>query len=92
MGAGARLRARFWVEAVAEGLSTALLVLTLLDRTWIETIVGSGPSGAGLDGGDGLLEWLVVVGLAAVALVAGLLARGEWRAWRLGLRRSPLTV
>jgi|tagenome__1003787_1003787.scaffolds.fasta_scaffold20739943_2 hypothetical protein len=67
-------RRRFWVEVVVGGLSAALALLTLVTREWIELLVGVDP-----DGGDGSVEWLLVLGLAVVALVLGVLARGEWR-------------
>lgn len=67
-------RGRFWVEVLAGGVSGLLALLTLVTREWVEVALGVDP-----DRGDGSLEWLLVVALAAVALVLGLLARGEWR-------------
>lgn len=67
-------RRRFWAEAVIGGLSAFLAVLTLITREWIELLFGVDP-----DGGDGSFEWLLVVGLAGLALGLGLLARAEWR-------------
>jgi hypothetical protein len=67
-------RRRFWVEAVVGGASGLLALLTLVTREWIELLFGVDP-----DGGDGSSEWLLVVALAVVALVLGVLARGEWR-------------
>lgn len=76
-----RLRARFWVMAVAGTAAAVLLVVTLISREWIEEVFGVDP-----DGGDGSLEWLVVLGLAAVTVVLGLGATVEWRR---SLRASP---
>lgn len=67
-------RRRFWVELVAGAASAALALLTLITREWVELIFGVDP-----DGGDGSLEWLLVVALGVAALVLGLLARSEWR-------------
>jgi hypothetical protein len=67
-------RRRFWVEAVVAAVSGLLALLTLVTREWVELLFGVDP-----DGGDGSLEWLVVVALAVVALVLGALARVELR-------------
>ncbi|NTW39191.1 MAG: ABC transporter permease [Cellulomonadaceae bacterium] len=69
-----RVRARFWVQAVAAAIATFLLVLTLISREWIEEVFGVEP-----DGGSGALEWLLVVVFAVVALVLGVGATLEWR-------------
>jgi hypothetical protein len=67
------LRFRFWVEAVLAALMTALFILTLVSRDWIERIFHVEP-----DAGSGALEWLIVATLlvASVALIAA--ARAEW--------------
>lgn len=68
------LRGRFWVEVGLGTLTALLTVLTLITREWIELVFGVDP-----DGGSGLLEWAIVVGLAAATVLFGLLARAEWR-------------
>jgi hypothetical protein len=54
-----------------------LTVLTLFTREWIEALFNVDP-----DGGDGSLEWLIVVCLAVVTVVFAVLARLEWRRTR----------
>ena len=66
-------RRRFWVEAGLSAGTTVLAILTLISREWIEFLTGWGP-----DLGDGSLEWAIVLGLAVVALIAGVAARLEW--------------
>jgi hypothetical protein len=70
----ANSRRRFWVESVLASVSALLAVVTAISREWIELLTGWDP-----DHGDGSLEWAIVVGLAAVAVVAGITARVEWR-------------
>lgn len=77
---GARVRARFWVEAGLALLATALMLLTFVNREWIEWITGTDP-----DGGSGTLEWAIVSVCFLAAIVAGALARREWQ-------REPLTA
>jgi hypothetical protein len=69
MAAQRGIRRRLRVEVAIGILAAALAVLTLVSREWIEVLSGWDP-----DGGDGSLEWLVVICLATVAAVAGLLA------------------
>ena len=57
--------------AVGTGL---LAIVSLISREWIEVVVGVDP-----DQGSGVIEWLIVVALAAATLSFSLLARAEWR-------------
>lgn len=70
-GSGVRWRAR--VETVLAVVSGTLAVLTLGWHDWIEAF-GWEP-----DGGNGLVEWGIVLGLALVAVVSGVAARSHWR-------------
>jgi hypothetical protein len=65
---------RFWVEAVLSGACLVLTVVTLISREWLELVFGVDP-----DHGSGALEWGLVVVLGVGAVVAGLLARADWR-------------
>ena len=69
--AGSRLRLR--VEVALALIAAALALLTLVWHEWIEAF------GIEPDGGDGSLEWVVVVVLAVAALLFAALARAEWR-------------
>lgn len=68
------VRGRFWAESGLAVLAAVLGGLTVAWPDWIEEVFGIDP-----DGGSGLVEWLVVVVLAATAVVSGLLARAERR-------------
>ncbi|KRE52397.1 hypothetical protein ASG92_25450 [Arthrobacter sp. Soil736] len=69
-----RLRSVFWWELGGAALSAGLLLATLINKEWIETVFGIDP-----DAGSGVLEWAIVAALSVVTL--GLLAssRVEWR-------------
>ena len=69
-----QVRARFWVQAAFATAAAVMFVVTLISREWIEEVVHVDP-----DGGNGDLEWLIVVVLAMVAVVLALTARREWR-------------
>ena len=72
-----RLGKAFWIERVMALASAALLVVTLITRTWIEEIFKVDP-----DQGSGSLEW-IIIGVALMLTVASvMLARGEWRSRR----------
>jgi hypothetical protein len=49
-------------------------ILTIFWHDWIEVMIGWDP-----DHHDGSAEWILVVGLLAVAITAGLSARRHWR-------------
>lgn len=49
-------------------------ILTIFWHDWIEALTGWDP-----DHHDGGVEWIVVVGLLAVAAALGLVARLQWR-------------
>jgi hypothetical protein len=66
------MRRRFWAEAAVAVANALLLLMTLLDRDWIEPTFGVHP-----DGGNGSLERLIVAGLLAATTTFGLLARAE---------------
>jgi len=74
MGAPTRPRRRFYVEAAVASLGLVLFVLTLAVRDWIEEVFGVDP-----DAGNGSFEYVISIGLVAVAVAATLLARAEWR-------------
>jgi hypothetical protein len=68
------LRVRVRVE-MAVALSAGVLgILTIFWHNWIEVLTGRDP-----DHHDGSVEWILVVGLLAVALTVGLAARRHWR-------------
>jgi hypothetical protein len=77
------LRARFWLETGLALLSACLLVLTLIWPDWIETITGFEP-----DNHSGSVEWALVATLLIVSVVAGILARIEWRRQRFATAQS----
>jgi hypothetical protein len=73
-----RLRRRFWVELALAIACGVFLLLTLLWKDWIEIVFGVDP-----DNHSGSLEWLIVAVSAAATLLAGGLARSEWRRQRV---------
>lgn len=68
------LRRRYWLEVGLAGVAAALTVLTLVTREWIELIFGVDP-----DRGSGALEWGIVLGVGAIAVISALAARAERR-------------
>jgi hypothetical protein len=69
-----RRATKFWIESWVAAASGFLCVLTLIRKDWIEWLFGVDP-----DRGSGALEWAIVGGLIALAVVSALLARREWR-------------
>ena len=63
------------LKLVLAGASATLALLTLVVPDWIEAVLHVDP-----DGGNGSVEWLVVLVLAAAAVVFGAMARAELRA------------
>jgi hypothetical protein len=59
------LRTRFWFESALGLASLAALVLTLISKSWIETLTGLDP-----DAGSGAAEWAVAVALTALTIMA----------------------
>jgi hypothetical protein len=59
------LRTRFWFESALALVSLAALVLTLISKSWIETLTGLDP-----DAGSGAVEWAVAVVLTTVTISA----------------------
>jgi hypothetical protein len=51
-----------------------LAILTIFWHDWIEALTGWDP-----DSHSGSVEWIVEVGLLAIAVTMGLLARRHWR-------------
>jgi hypothetical protein len=68
------VRTRFWLQSGFSAAALILAVVTLISREWIELLTGWDP-----DGGNGALEWAIVVALSAAALCFGLAAHREWR-------------
>jgi hypothetical protein len=69
-----RRTTRFWIELGVAAASGLLCVLTLIQRDWVELIFGVDP-----DHGSGALEWAIVGGLAALAVLCAALAVIERR-------------
>ncbi len=77
-------RRRLWIELALGVGAGALGLLTLFWRGWIESVFGVDP-----DHGSGSLEWIVVLGLLALALICGLAARSELRRVALARHVEP---
>jgi hypothetical protein len=67
-----KIRAR--LEAAMALCAGVLGILTIFWHDWIEILTGWDP-----DHHDGRAEWLLVAGLLAVAVAAGLGAHRHWR-------------
>ena len=84
-----RPRRRLFLEASLGTIGTVLLLLTLIWQDWIEQIFGVDP-----DEGNGSLEWVISAVFLVVAVCSWLLARAEWKRWRVsqsevGLAGTP---
>jgi len=75
-----QLRSRFYVETVLGTLSFIGLAMTLINRTWIESLFGVDP-----DRGSGVLEWAIVAGFVLATLVSLSLAGYELRRFRAAI-------
>jgi hypothetical protein len=67
-------RVRFGLEVVGAVSASALAILTLISRNWIEVLTGIGP-----DHGSGALEWSVVFALLATSMGLTFSAQRQWR-------------
>jgi hypothetical protein len=70
-------RHRFLAEVGLAAACGVLALLTAMWPEWIEALFGVDP-----DKGSGELEWMIVIGLACVAVISGVAARIEWRKLR----------
>jgi hypothetical protein len=68
------LRRRFWVEVAVSVVLLAATVATAANPEWIEEVFGIDP-----DGGNGSLEWAILVTGAVAFALSTALARREWR-------------
>ena len=75
------LRFRFWIATTLAALTGILSMVTMIWPQWLESIVGVSP-----DGGDGSLEWLLVLLLLIVTIAFFFMAYHEWRATRSALQ------
>jgi len=71
------MRSQFWVALVGGFASAGLAVVTLISHAWIELVLGVDP-----DGGNGGMEWAVVLVIAVTTAVFFWWARLEWRRGR----------
>jgi hypothetical protein len=67
-------RRRFATELTTGTITTALFLVTLVKRDWIEALFRIDP-----DSGNGTLEWLIVGSLLVLTLALFSLAGYEWR-------------
>lgn len=75
---------RAWIESALALAAGVLGVVTLAWPSWIEALTGADP-----DGGNGDVEWMIVIALAVVAAVMALLARRDFRRARGAARPAP---
>jgi hypothetical protein len=69
-----KLGVRFWVKSALAALTGVLGLVTVVWQDWIEAVFGVDP-----DGGDGSVEWAIVVLLFAATVAFTLMARADWR-------------
>ena len=65
---------RMRLEMAVASCAGILGILTIFWHDWIEALTGWDP-----DRHNGSAEWLVIVGLLAIAITMGLIARHHWR-------------
>jgi hypothetical protein len=76
---GARgVSVRLWVESLGAFVTLGLAILTVFVPDWIEVVFRFSP-----DSGNGAVEGLVVLGLAAISVGLTVAARHEWQQLRL---------
>ena len=64
---------RFWVEVALSVASGTLTALTITWTDWIERIFGLEP-----DGGDGSIEWGLVLAFAGLTIAFIIFSRRTW--------------
>jgi hypothetical protein len=69
-----RVSSLFWLKVGLATMSGVLFIVTLVWRDWIELVFHVDP-----DGGNGLLEWVIVAALFAAGIGFGCLAALELR-------------
>jgi hypothetical protein len=69
---------RFWLESLSAFVTLGLAILTVFVPDWIEVMFRVNP-----DDGNGVLERMVVFGLAAISVGLTVAARHEWQRLRL---------
>lgn len=74
------LRRRFWLETVMATATCILIVITIVQRDWIEIVFGVDP-----DNHNGALEWLIVGVLLVLTIALFTLASYEWRRARTAI-------
>jgi hypothetical protein len=69
--------ARARLEIVLSALLGVATIVTAVWPTWIEDWLGFDP-----DGGNGIVEWLIVLALAGITFAVAMLARRDLRVAR----------
>lgn len=68
-----RVRRRFWVESVFAIVTGLVALLTIIQHDWLE-VFGIEP-----DAGNGSVELLIILGLAALTVLFAAAAGVDWR-------------